>query len=128
MNLLTTKRIFLIDAFGALVSISIFLLVLLKHETFFGIPKSSIYLLCTVPGFFIIYDLSIYFLIKRDLGFYLKVLAFMNLFYCALSIGVGIYLKGIITRYGHSYLFLEIIVLILLCRYQLFLSRKKSET
>ncbi|MGC6423012.1 MAG: hypothetical protein ACON47_03735 [Flavobacteriaceae bacterium] len=69
------KRIFEIDGFGAILSAFLLGIVLVKLENLFGIPKPTLYVLASFPGLFAIYDFYSYFIIDKNLGFFLKGIA-----------------------------------------------------
>ncbi|APG64146.1 hypothetical protein LPB136_01650 [Tenacibaculum todarodis] len=104
------KKFFLIDGFGAILSALLLGLVLTKLETYFGIPKPTLYLLATLPCLFAIYDFYCYFKISRDLGKFLKAIAIINLLYCCLSIAFTIYHHNLITTLGWLYIIVESII------------------
>lgn len=104
------KKFFLIDGFGAILSALLLGLVLTKMETYFGIPKPTLYFLATLPCFFAIYDFYCYFKINSSLDKFLKAIAIINLLYCFLSITLAIYHSNLITTLGWLYIILEIII------------------
>ena len=81
------RRLFLIDGFGALLSAILLGIVLIKFETIFGIPKSTLYFLASLPCLFAIYDFYCFFGMNDKLSGSLNRIAIINLFYCCLSIG-----------------------------------------
>lgn len=103
------KRLFLIDGFGALLSAFLLGVLLVRYESVFGIPQSTLYVLAIIPCFFALYDLLVYFLAKQ-VGTFLKIIAVANIFYCTISIGTAIYHSRVITLYGWIYLILEVLV------------------
>jgi len=112
----TPRHLFLMDALGALFSIFLLGFVLVKLETIFGIPKSALYVLASLPCFFIVYDLLCYFLVKNRVGLFLKGIATLNLLYCFISVIFAIYHKEAITTLGWIYIFIEIVVLLLIVK------------
>ncbi|MCH3882567.1 MULTISPECIES: hypothetical protein [Tenacibaculum] len=104
------KKFFLIDGFGAIISAVLLGLVLTKLETYFGIPKPTLYFLATLPCIFAIYDFYCYFKINSSLDKFLKAIAIINLLYCCLSIALAIYHSNLITKLGWLYIILEIII------------------
>jgi len=57
---LNPKKLFLIDAYGAILSAFLFGVVLVKFEEIFGIPTSVLHLLATILIFLVIYDVFCY--------------------------------------------------------------------
>ncbi len=108
------KKLFYLDALGALLSVFLLGIVLVQLEWFFGFPKSALYILASIPVIFFIYDLLCLKLIKSNLGPYLKIIAIANISYCFISIGFAVYHQASVTIWGWVYLFLETIILIIL--------------
>ncbi|MEM7038187.1 MAG: hypothetical protein AAF570_14480 [Bacteroidota bacterium] len=106
------RRLFLLDAAGAMVSAFLLGIVLVELEGFFGIPKSALYVLALIPCFFVLYDLYCFRFVRSNLGLYLKGIAVLNLAYCVLSLGFAIYHAGEITIFGWVYLVGEILIVV----------------
>ena len=106
------KNLFLLDGFGALLSAFLIGIVLVKLESYFGIPKSTLYFLAALPCLFAIYDFYCYFKVERDLGKFLKGIAIVNLLYCCLSIGLAFYHYQEITYLGWAYVLVEVFIVI----------------
>ena len=104
------KKLFLLDGFGAILSAVLLGVVLVKLESFFGIPKSTLYFLAVLPCFFAVYDFYCYFKINKNLGQFLKGIAIINLIYCCLSLGLAFYHYQQITYLGWTYIIGEIII------------------
>jgi len=107
------KRIFLFDGVGALLSAFLLGVVLVNYETFFGIPKETLYFLAIFPILFALYDLYCYFFINKKLKLFITIIAMANLLYCLLSIGFLFKHHTTLTGYGWFYFILEIIVVLL---------------
>lgn len=106
------KTLFLIDGFGAMLSAFLLGFVLVKLERFFGIPRSTLYILAFLPCLFAVYDFYCYWFIRKELANFLKIIAFSNLLYCGISIGFLIYHYQTITALGWTYIILEILIVI----------------
>ncbi|PHN05401.1 hypothetical protein CRP01_17795 [Flavilitoribacter nigricans DSM 23189 = NBRC 102662] len=102
------KKIFQIDGFGAILSALLLGVVLVRLERFFGIPVSTLYLLAALPCLFALYDFYCYFRVNEKIGRFLTGIAIANLAYCALSIGLAIYHRSVITYLGWIYILGEI--------------------
>jgi len=113
------KNLFLLDGIGALVSAFLLGIVLVKLETYFGIPKKALYLLAALPCFFMVYDFYCYFRINKNLGKFLKGIAIVNLLYCYLSIGLAFYHQDELTYLGWIYIIVEIMIVVVLAVYEL---------
>lgn len=108
------RQLFLINGLGALLSAFLLGFVLVKLERFFGIPQTTLYFLALLPCLFATYDLFCFKVITKNAGAFLKVIAFANLAYCFISIGMAIYHYQKLTVIGWSYISLEVMVLIFL--------------
>ncbi len=104
------KKLFLIDGFGAMLSAFLLGVVLVKFEGIFGIPKTTLYFLASLPCLFAVYDFYCYYSIDKNLGLFLRVIAITNLIYCIISLGLAIYHKEVITNFGWAYILMEIVV------------------
>jgi len=107
---LNPKQLFLIDGFGAILSAFLLGFVLVKLERVFGIPRTTLYFLALLPCFFAAFDFYCYRWIKTDMGTFLKAIAYINLLYCGLSMGLAIYHHSKITYWGWAYILLEILI------------------
>lgn len=118
------KNLFLLDGLGAILSAFLLGIVLVKLESYFGIPKKALYILAALPCLFMIYDFFCYYKIERNLAKYLKGIAIVNLLYCCLSIGMAIYHQEVISSLGWIYLIVEIIVVMILAIIELKVANK----
>ncbi len=124
MSGLTVKKLFQIEAIGALLSGLFLSVVLVKFKYIFGIPPFALYILAIFPILFALYDLYCLCVIKDDLAVYLKWIAFANLLYCVFSIIMAIYHRGQILFWGWSYIVIEVVVVLLLARTELQVAQK----
>lgn len=108
------RNLFLIDAFGALVSAFLLGVVLVKLERIFGIPPTTLYILASLPVFFALYDFYCFRKKDDNLGIYLRAIAIVNLLYCCMSIAFAFYHYEEITLLGWLYILVEIIIVALL--------------
>jgi hypothetical protein len=113
------KKLFIIDGFGALISAFLLGVILVRYESVFGLPISTLYFLAFWPCLFVFYDLYCYFRIENKTGFFLKGIAFANITYCILSIATAFYHSTTITHVGWIYIVLEIIVVLILVKIEL---------
>lgn len=114
MKNLTIRKLFLLDGFGAILSAVLLGVVLAKLESFFGIPKSTLYVLAALPCFFACYDFYCYFKTALNLGSFLKGIAIMNLLYCGLSVALAFYHFRLLTGYGWTYMMIEVMIVVAL--------------
>lgn len=111
---LNPKRLFWVDAFGAILSAFLLGVVLVKLESVFGIPAKTLYFLAFLPAVFVLYDFYCLIRVKENIGLFLKGIAYINLVYCCISFGLAFYHYKKITYMGWSYVLLEICILIAL--------------
>jgi hypothetical protein len=106
------KRLFLIDASGALLSAFLLAFVLVEFEDIFGIPKKTLYFLAVLPCTFVVYDLFSYKAKPQKTSILLKGIALINITYCSLSVSFGIYHYQQITFLGWSYILIEVLIIL----------------
>ena len=82
------KKIFLLDAVGALVSAFFLGVVLVRFEKLVGMPLNILYLLAIIPCFFAVYSIYCHFALKRNWSVFLRIIAVANLLYCILTMGL----------------------------------------
>lgn len=119
-----TKKIFLIDGFGAILSAFLLGVVLVRLERHFGIPSSVLYFLAVFPIFFAIYDFYCFSQVSYKRGQFLKGIAVANLLYCCLSLGVMFYHIETITSLGWTYILVEILIVIFLASVELITAKR----
>ncbi len=117
--MIIAKKIPLIDAIGAIISAFMLGVVLVHFGPYFGIPKETLYILATLPIFFAVYDLIIYFFVDTKLSLWLRIITIINLLYCLLSLGFAFFHVESITWLGWAYIIIEIIIVIFIARYEL---------
>lgn len=112
------SKIFLLDASGAFVSI-ILLFFLYIFEEHFGMPKKSLFIFIGIASAFFIYSSIIHIVKPLRWSVYLKIIATLNIFYCAFTIyHVFLHFENL-TLYGKLYFAGEVLVIILLSIYEL---------
>ncbi len=121
------KKLFQIDGFGAIISAILLGIVLVKLEYLFGIPKPTLYFLASLPCIFAVYDFYCYLKIDNNLGSFLKIIAFANLIYCCLSIGLAIYHREDISNLGWIYILTEIAIVSGLSLIELKVAKRQTE-
>lgn len=105
------KYIFLLDGFGAFISMLFLGVVLVVLEPFFGIPKHVLFVLASLPFFFLLYDVYCFkkkIVAKRNI----QIIAYTNLFYCLLSATLTIAHYKEITALGWFYICIEILIVL----------------
>jgi hypothetical protein len=105
------KRIFLIDAFGALITATSLIGILTQFEQYFGIPKKSLYLLSGIAFCLFTYSISCHRFIKSNWKPFLRILIICNIMYLIISLGLIIKHSEKITELGWIYFVLEFIII-----------------
>lgn len=113
------KRLFLIDGFGAILSSFLLGVVLVKLENLFGIPIPTRYFLAFLPCTFAVYDFYCFTRVKENVGLFLKCIAYINISYCCISLGLAFYHYNQITYFGWTYVLLEIVLVLALANLEL---------
>lgn len=120
--------IFLLDACGAMLTILFLAGVLSKLEFVFGIPANTLYLLSAIPVIFICFDAYAYFEKSKNLASNLKIIATMNLIYCAISFGFALYHYKEIKIFGWLYVVNEIIIIAIISSFEFKVGKKHLRT
>ena len=108
------KRIFLVDALGALLTaISLFVIVV-QLEYSFGIPSKVIYIMSGTAFSLFIYSISCHLLIKLNWKPFLGVIIACNSIYSLVSIGLLIKHSEKLTELGWIYFMLELTVILII--------------
>lgn len=110
--LLNPNTIFLLDGFGAIISAFLLGVISSQFKNHFGIPVQLFYILAFLPCLLALFDLYCFFRITKEKIEFLKILAFLNLFYCFIALGLALSFYKEITYFGWTYIFLEIVIVI----------------
>jgi len=112
------KRLFILDAIGALCSAGMLGIVLVSLEPIFGIPSGVLYVLAAFPCLFAILDISVYLFIssKPQLSRSLKWIALANGLYCLLSLALTFRHYQAVQLAGWLYILLEVLIVLMLAR------------
>ena len=121
---LNPKELFMIDGIGAILSAFLLGVVLVKFESIFGIPSSTLYFLAAIPICFATYDFYCYHKENSELAQFVKGIAIMNFLYCCLSLGFAFYHVETITSLGWTYILIEIVIVIILATIELKVAKK----
>ena len=113
------KKLFLIDGFGAIISALLLGIVLVNLESYFGIPKPTLYFLAALPCVFAVYDFYCYMRIDKNLSKYLRIIAIVNLLYCCLSLALAFVHFDVLTTLGWIYIVGEISIVAALAIFEL---------
>lgn len=118
VNLTPIKRIFLLDAFGALLSTLSLGIVLPFYRHFIQLPLHTLYVLATVATILFIYSFSCYLRTLKYPTKWLKLLVFFNISYAFYTLSILWSYWHQISLIGIAYFATEIIILILLVRFE----------
>lgn len=122
---LSIKKLLVIDAFGALISFIMLGIVFVRYLTFTGIQKNALYLLAIFPVIFFCFSIYGSFHKKYERRF-LRINAMANISYCLFSMSVVILHLHLITSIGIIYFLAEIILVLLLARFELIMANAKE--
>lgn len=111
---LSPKKLFLIDALGALLSAFLLGVVLVQFESIVGMPRETLFLLAALPCLFAAYDFACYFGLKENKHLFLKIIAIANSVYCIISVGFTFHHYQQLTQLGLLYFVSEILIVMAL--------------
>lgn len=113
------KTLFLIDGLGALLSAFLLGVVLTRFESVFGMPCNILYLLSAIACMLAAYSLVQYFLVKNVREAHFRTIAWANLGYCCLTLGLVFSFYKNFTNLGFIYFAAECFVIIILAMFEL---------
>lgn len=105
------KRIFLIDAFGALVTSILLFGILAQLETYFGMPSNVLYMLAGIAFCLFVFSLSCFALIKDHWKRFLGILIICNGLYLFISLCLIVNHAEKLTQLGIGYFTIEFIII-----------------
>lgn len=120
------RTFFLIDGLGALLSAFSLGVVLVQLEHLFGMPAAVLYCLALAAGAFMVYSLSCYVFFPKNWRSFLRLIALVNLSYCALTLSLLFYHQPQLTAWGNAYFILEIILVATLALLELQVAKRPS--
>lgn len=109
---LSAKKLFLIDAIGALVSSFMLGVVLVKLQHLVGLPTNTLYLLAGLPIMFFAFSITCY--LTNANNKFLKVIAVANILYCCLTAILLLFHFQKLETLGIVYFVVEIIIVVAL--------------
>ncbi|WP_430909318.1 hypothetical protein [Maribacter sp. 2-571] len=110
---------FLIDGIGALLSAVLVGTILIPFQPLFGMPRPALVVLGSIAIVFAFYSFSCFALKPFLWHRYLRGIALANLLYCVLTTGLVLRYYTKMTFLGLGYFFLEIVLILVLVRYEL---------
>jgi hypothetical protein len=122
-----TKRVFLVDAIGALLS-AIFIFIILSYfENQIGIPEKTLIFLIIIAILLSIFSFCCFLIQKNNSKQSLKIISRANILYCILTIITVFAYRHAITRWGLLYFIFEILIIILIVIVELKTMNKLNE-
>ena len=106
------KKVFLMDAWGAIISLFSFWSILYPLEIYFGVPKTVLLKLSIIAICLFIYSFASFKLIKQNHKPFLKIIILLNSLYILFSIGLIFYYFKQLSFLGISYFVIEIAVIL----------------
>lgn len=116
---LDPRKLFLIDACGALLSAFLLGIILTRFESTFGMPRNVLYFLALVPCIFALYSFSCFFKMPEKWQPFLKAIAYSNQLYCCVTMGLVLYFYQQLTWLGVGYFVVEIVIVVTLAGIEL---------
>jgi hypothetical protein len=107
------RRLFLLDSFGAALT-SLSLIIILRHNDYFGMPASILTYLITVGLIFFSYSTTCFLLLKKNWASFIRLIGLGNLLYISFSLVLIYYYFNTLTPLGVVYFFLEAIIVVVL--------------
>lgn len=126
MKLLTVdpRKIFLLDAIGALLTASLLFLVVRKYALLFGVPPTWSKMLAGIALALSVYSFCCYFLAGDKWKLLMKIIAVCNMLYCCITLAIILMLTETITTLGIAYFLIEIAVILALVIFELRIVRR----
>jgi hypothetical protein len=108
------KHLFLMDGIGALVSVFLLGVVLVRFSELVGLDEGTLLLLASFPCIFAGYDFLCFFFVSESYSRFIIIIVVANSLYCLLSIGLAFYHSSTLTLIGWSYILVEVLVILTL--------------
>lgn len=105
------KKVFLLDAMGALLTVSLLFSILAQFPQYFGMPIPTLYFLSGVAFFFFVYSISCHFFISNNWRPFLILIICFNFIYSITSFTLVLYYSESLTLLGWGYFIVEIIII-----------------
>lgn len=118
---------FLIDGIGAFFSFSVLMFLVAPFESFFGMPKESVYILGSIALSLAIYSLSCSAINMTRWKIFLRIIAILNTIYVFVSLSFMIKHWEHLRMFGYLYFISEKIVVLSLAGLEWKLSGKEKD-
>lgn len=121
---MNVRRLFLLDAIGAVFSAVLLGVVLAQWHSMVGIPPAVLYVLAVMAALFSIYSFTCFLLNASAL--FLRIIAIVNILYCCLTLGLILFQHQTITALGVAYFLGEIAIVLWLASWEWRLARQSE--
>lgn len=118
------KTLFLIDGIGAFVTALSLFVIAQRFNDYFGMPKNTLTYLSVIAVCFGIYSISCAMFLKGKFTPFIRVIAFANIVYCALTTGFIINNYSTLTLIGKTYFLIETLIIGILSYVELSVAKK----
>ncbi|MFZ1752044.1 MAG: hypothetical protein WAU01_17745 [Saprospiraceae bacterium] len=120
--------IFILDAFGALVSMAFLLCFSGFLHTYIGLPVDVLHTLATIAGGLFGFSMMCYIYVSSAYHVFIRGLAIGNLLYCGITLWCIIQNYSSMTYLGLAYFGLELLVLCCLVSIEIYVAKKFQNT
>lgn len=121
---LNPKVFFLIDAIGAVISAVMLGYVLVSYQEYIGMPVKTLSFLASIAKIFALYGFICSLFTPKNWQQNLRWIAIANTLYCILTLILTIYHFSSLTLLGLSYFLLEMMIILILVRFEFRVSMK----
>ncbi len=108
---LNPRKLFLLDSGGALLTAFLTGVILVRFQSFFGMPQKALVVLSLTALLFAVYSLSCYFFAGRHWRICLQIIAIANLLYCCATAGLVIFFYSSLSIFGVLYFVGEMLLI-----------------
>jgi hypothetical protein len=105
------KGLFLIDCLGACLTAFLLGIILMRLETYFGMPRKALVPLAMLACVYAIYSIGCYLFVGKHWRSFLNAIAIANFIYCCITIGCLVSFYRTLTILGFTYFLSEIIII-----------------
>ncbi len=112
--ILSPKKLFLIDAAGALLTAFFLFAILRPFDQYFGMPVSVLNLLALVALLYLIYSFSCFLFAGDKWRIFIKIIIVANLLYCILTLAFVVHYSAQLTLLGITYFLMEALLIFVL--------------
>ncbi len=113
------RKLFLADAFGAMVTVALTVGVLARWTHVFGMPAAALYKLAIAGSVFVMYSFGCFLFLRRGFSPYLRIIALANVSYCLATVALCMVYRTQITALGLAYFIGECLVIVALAGMEL---------